>query len=370
MSNQSIIAWGLELDGACSPAPPALWHARRVTRWAVSGGSGFLGAGVAGRLLAEGAVVRTLDPRPPPAALGGVDWIEGDVRRPVDAARLCAGADVLVHAAATLPIGRDQAQIRSVTVEGTATLLAAASEAGVRRVVFVSSAVVYGLPRELPLTEGSPPAPFEAYGRAKLAAEDVCRAFGRRGLEVVVLRPTAFLGPGRLGVFGILFSWISEGRRLYLLGRGENRYQLLALDDLLDAVLLAAARPVAGETFVLAAQAGTVREELEALVARAGSSSRVTGFPAGPARAALALAHACRLSPLGAWHYRTADRDVVLEPAKARRLLGWAPRSSTGEALFAAYEWYAANRGSVGPSGTTHLVPWDEGALALLRRAS
>lgn len=194
-----------------------------MTRWAVSGGSGFLGLAVARRLVVEGVAVRALDPEPLPAGLAGVDSIEGDVRNPADAARLRAGADVVVHAAAALPVRRSEAEIRSVTVDGTAVLLAAARETGVRRVVYVSSAVVYGLPSELPLTETSPAAPFEPYGRAKLAAEGLCREFGRRGLEVVVLRPTAFIGPGRLGVFGILFAWIRDWRRIYVLGRGENR---------------------------------------------------------------------------------------------------------------------------------------------------
>ena len=339
--------------------------------WALSGGSGFLGLHLASRLLRDGAAVRSLDLVPLDAALvaAGVEAIVGDVRGAQEARQLCAGADVLVHAAAALPARGDAAEIRSVGVEGTATLLAAAAEAGVRRVIFVSSAVVYGLPESLPVTEGAWTAPIEPYGAAKVEAERVCAAFSARGLETVVLRPTAFVGPGRLGVFGILFDWVREGRRVYTLGPGTNRYQLLAVEDLVEAVVLAAVRPVAGETFNVGATAfGTVADDLRVLVEHAGSASRVTPLPAAPARAALRGLALARLSPLAEWHYRTADRDVWCDVSRAQRRLGWLPRSSNAEALARAYDWHVAN--GPGPAGVTHRSAWSERALGLLRRLS
>ncbi len=257
-----------------------------------------------------------------------------------------------------------------MNVDGTATLLAAAAEAGVGRVVFISSAVVYGLGMERPVTEATEPAPIEPYGVSKLEAEEVCRAFGTRGLETVVLRPSAFVGPERLGAFGILFDWVREGRRVYTLGPGTNRYQLLDVDDLVDAVVLAAEAPVAGETFnVGAAVTGAVAADLDALIAHAGSSSCVTPLPAGTARVVLRGLDLMRLSPLSEWHYRTADRDVVASVEKARRVLGWKPRYSSAGALVRAFDWYLGN-GEVAVSGVTHRARWDERALALVRRLS
>lgn len=330
--------------------------------WALSGGAGFLGLALARRLVACGEAVRSLDLAP--VEEPGVDTLAGDIRSPGDARRLCRGADVLVHAAAALPIRGSAAELRSVNVDGTAVLLAAASEARVRRVVLVSTAVVYGL-RPAPLHEAVQPRPIEPYGRTKLEAEQLALASG-----AAVLRPTAFVGPGRLGAFGILFRWVREGRRLYMLGDGGNRYQLLDVDDLVDALLLAAERPVAGEVLNLGARRlGTVREDLEALVRHAGSASRVTPLPAAPARAALAALARTGLSPLSAWHYRSADRDIVLDVGKAQRLLGWAPRRSNAEALARAYDWYVLE-GAGAAAGTTHRSAWGERALALVRRLS
>ncbi len=341
--------------------------------WAISGGAGFLGLHLARRLLTEDASVRTLDLAPLADAEleRELDEIRGDIRDPAAARRLVEGADVLVHAAAALPIRGSGREIHSVNVDGTATLLAAALAAGVPRALLISSTAVYGIPKTHPIDEGSPLQGVGHYGRSKIEAEKVARGFGRRGLEVTVLRPKTFIGPERLGVFEILFDWIREGRRIPILGDGSNRYQLLAVEDLVDAVVLGAAAPVAGETInVGATEFGTVRDDLEALIAHAGSKSRLRPVPVRPAELALRALELARLSPLAEWHYKTAHRDSYVETEKAARLLGWRPRYSNAEALTRTYDWYLANRGLLASAGTTHRVPWNQRALAVLKRLS
>lgn len=340
---------------------------------AISGGAGFLGLHLARRLVGDGHEVRTLDLAPlADAPLDGrVDELHGDVRLTADARRLVAGADVLVHAAAALPIQVTRDAIRSVNVEGTAVMLAAALEAGVRRVVLISSTAVYGVPERHPIHEDDPLVGVGHYGASKIEAEELAAAFGRRGLETVVLRPKTFLGPERLGVFEILFDWIREGRRIPILGDGSNRYQLLAVEDLVEAVIRCFDAPVAGESLnVGAARFGTVGEDLEALAAHAGSGSRLRPVPARAAELALRGLELARLSPLAEWHYRTAHRDSYVSIDRARSLLGWEPRLSNAETLCATYDWYLAHRDELGTAGTTHRVPWDQRALSLLRRLS
>ena len=345
-----------------------------MAQWSITGGSGFLGLHLARRLLAAGHAVRSLDlvPLDDELAAAGVEGIVGDVRSAGDAARLSDGADVLVHAAAALPIQGSRGEITSVNVDGTATVLAAAAEAGVRRAVFVSSTAVYGVPRVHPITEETPIVPLGAYGESKVAAEAVCRSFGERGLEVTIVRPKTFVGPERLGVFEILFDWVREGRRIYTIGPGRNRYQLLAVEDLVEALVLAGTQPVGGDVFnVGAKEFGTVREDLQALVDHAGSTSRITPVPARLVQTILRALELARVSPLAEWHYKTADKDSFVDIAKAERELGWTPRLSNAETLIAAYDWYLANRDRVrGEAGLTHRVPWDQKALGVLKRFS
>jgi nucleoside-diphosphate-sugar epimerase len=339
--------------------------------WSISGGAGFLGLHLARRLLGDGHDVRTLDvvPLDDVELERSVDELRGDVRDRDSIGKLVQGADVVVHAAAALPIQASRASIRSVNVGGTENVLRAAGDADVRRVVFISSTAVYGVPEKHPIDEDDPLVGVGSYGESKIDAEGLCRV---AAVETTIVRPKTFIGAERLGVFEILFDWIREGRRIYTLGKGHNRYQLLAVEDLVDAIVRAADEPKAArETFnVGATEFGTVRSDLQALIDHAGSSSRLQPVPVKPAEIALRGLELLRVSPLAEWHYKTAHKDSFVDVSKAQRLLGWQPRRSNRDALIDTYDWYLANRGRVGGAGVTHRVPWNQQALGLLKRLS
>src|SRR6266516_1886780 len=336
-------------------------------KYAITGGAGFLGLHLARRLLADGHEVRTLDTAPLDDAelARAVEEIRGDGRNAEGVRRLCEGADIVVHAAAALPIQASRASIRAVNVDGTANVL----EAAKGRVVFISSTAVYGVPEKHPIEEGDPLVGVGSYGESKIDAEGLCRV---AAVETTIVRPKTFIGAERLGVFEILFDWIREGRRIYTLGKGRNRYQLLAVEDLVDAIVRAAEEPKAArETFnVGATEFGTVRSDLQALIDHAGSSSRLQPVPVKPAELALRALELLKVSPLAEWHYKTAHKDSFVDVTKAQRLLGWQPRLSNRDALIETYDWYLANRGRVGGAGVTHRVPWNQQALGLLKRLS
>src|ERR671934_943654 len=339
--------------------------------WAITGGAGFLGLHLARRLLADGHAVRTLDVVPLDDAEleRAVDERRADVRDLGAVRELVSGADVVVHAAAALPIQASRDAIRSVNVDGTQNVLSAARDAGVRRVIFISSTAVYGVPEKHPIEEEDPLVGVGWYGESKIEAEALCNA---AEVETTIIRPKTFIGPERLGVFEILFDWIREGRRIYILGQGHNRYQLLGVEDLVDAIVRAATVPeAAGETFnVGATEFDTVRSDLQALIDHAGSQSRLQPVPVKPAELALRGLELLKLSPLAEWHYKTAHRDSFVDVSRAQRVLGWQPRLSNRAALIETYDWYLANRGRVGAAGVTHRVPWNQRALGLLKRIS
>jgi nucleoside-diphosphate-sugar epimerase len=339
--------------------------------WSISGGAGFLGLHLARRLLADGHDVRTLDvvPLDDGELERTVEELRGDIRGRESVRELVNGADVVVHAAAALPIQASRESIRSVNVGGTENVLRGADDAGVRRVVFISSTAVYGVPEKHPIEEDDPLVGVGWYGESKIDAEGLCRV---AAVETTIVRPKTFIGPERLGVFEILFDWIREGRRIYTLGKGDNRYQLLAVEDLVDAIVRVGDEPKAArETFnVGATDFGTVRSDLQALIDHAGSSSRLQPVPVKPAEIALRGLELLRVSPLAEWHYKTAHKDSFVDVTKAQRLLGWQPRLSNRDALIETYDWYLANRGRVGGAGVTHRVPWNQQALGLLKRLS
>jgi nucleoside-diphosphate-sugar epimerase len=339
--------------------------------WAISGGAGFLGLHLARRLLADGHDVRTLDvvPLDDAGLERSVQELRGDVRDRDRVRELLVGADVVVHAAAALPIQASRESIRSVNVGGTENVLQEARDAGVQRVVFISSTAVYGVPEKHPIEEDDPLVGVGSYGESKIDAEGLCRV---AAVETTIVRPKTFIGPERLGVFEILFDWIREGRRIYILGQGHNRYQLLAVEDLVDAIVRAGTvLEAARQTFNIGAtEFGTVRSDLQSLIDHAGSSSRLRPVPVKPAEIALRTLELLHVSPLAEWHYKTAHKDSFVDVSRAQRVLGWEPRLSNRDALIETYDWYLANRERVGAAGVTHRVPWNQQALGLLKRLS
>lgn len=338
----------------------------------VTGGSGMLGASLVHRLQVDGHEVTSIDLRDPVQAVAGVRYRQADVRDTAAMAEAVAGNHAVVHTAAALP-SYPADQIRDIIVGGTTSVLSTARAAGVERVVHVSSTAVYGLPSLVPTTEDHPRRPVDAYSRAKAEAEQVCEHFRAQHMCVPVLRPKTFLGPGRMGLFAMLFEWAEEGRHFPVLGQGDVRIQMFAVDDLVDAVRTALTAPadVANDTYnVAAADFGTLRQDFQAVLDAAGHGKRVISIPAAPAVAVLRLLERARLSPVYGRliHKLLADSYVSID--KARDRLGFTPRYSNREAILRTYDWWRGNLSTAQTPtavGRTSQDPWRQGALRLAK---
>ncbi len=299
----------------------------------------------------------------------GARTLNVDVRDEAALSDAMQGADVVLHAAAGLPLWKPS-EIRSVNLDGTRTVLDVAQKLDVGRVVHISSTAVYGIPDHHPLVEDDRMVGVGPYGESKVAAEELCNEARQRGQCVPVLRPKTFIGTERLGVFQILFDWIVEGRKIPVIGSGKNVYQLLAVEDLVAASRLMCEGDAdqVNDTFnVGAAEFGSVRDDLDALFEHAGTGSRVLATPAWFAKGSLAILEAMRMSPLYKWIYGTADQDSFVSIEKLQSL-GWQPKYSNAQTLITTFDWYRENRDKIPSAGTGHRVPWREGALAIVKR--
>jgi nucleoside-diphosphate-sugar epimerase len=208
------------------------------------------------------------------------------------------------------------------------------------------------------------------YGIAKVEAEHVCEQARRGGQTIAILRPKSFVGPERLGVFALMYEWAREGRDFPILGRGDNRYQLLDVEDLCEAIVLAGTGAGANDTFNIgAAKFTTLREDFQAVLDDAGHGAKIRSIPVAPAIAALRLLERLKLSPLYPWIYETVTEDSFVSIDKACSVLGWKPQFSNQDALVRNYRWYCAHADQLGKAGVTHRVPWKQGALAVAKLA-
>ncbi|MBT8474662.1 MAG: NAD(P)-dependent oxidoreductase, partial [Alphaproteobacteria bacterium] len=171
--------------------------------------------------------------------------------------------------------------------------------------------------------------------------------------------------------FELLYDFASEGRNFPIIGPGANRYQLLDVEDLCDAIYLCATLEDdrVNDVFnVGAAEFTTLREDFQAVLDRAGHGKHIVALPAGPAILTLKLLEALRLSPVYAWIYDTVARDSYVSIEKIETRLGFAPRYSNQDALIRNYDWYVANRDRLNAApGVSHRVPWKRGALELAK---
>ncbi len=340
-------------------------------RYLVTGGAGFLGINLCRFLLERGHFVRSLDIAPfDYPERGRVEAIDGDVRNRTEVERSMAGVDIVVHCAAALPLAPRQ-DIFTTAVDGTRILLERAQANAVQRFIFISSTAVYGVPDHHPLLETDTLHGVGPYGESKIRAEALCNSARTGPMSVSILRPKSFVGPERLGAFELLYDWAFSGRGFPVLGRGDNRYQLLDVADLCAAIYLCANREPAlvNDTFNVGARDfGTMRENFQAVLDRAGFGRRVVGLPDLPARLLLRLFDRLHLSPLYPWIYETAAQDSFVSIERIRQRLGFEPRYSNRDALIRNFDWYVAHRNEIRKMpGVTHRVPWKRGVLQLAK---
>jgi nucleoside-diphosphate-sugar epimerase len=334
----------------------------------ITGGSGFLGINLCRYLHARGYDIHVLDIAEfdYPDMNHHVRFFKGDIRNVSAVSDAMRGVDLVVHTAAALPLYKPR-DIFTTDVNGTRVVLEVAKMHGVKRVVHISSTAVYGIPDHHPLKEDDKMVGVGPYGRAKIAAEKVCEEYRMKGMTVPILRPKSFIGPERLGVFAIYYDWISRNKNVPIVGWGNNKYQLLDVEDLCEATYLCLQKPdgIANDTFNIGAKEfTTMKEDFGSVLRYHGAGKRIVPTPAKPLIYTLRFLEALKLSPLYKWVYETAPHDSFVSIRKAERVLGFTPKYSNKDTLIRNYQWYVKNKAEFSQlSGESHRVPWKQGIL-------
>lgn len=338
----------------------------------VTGGSGFLGINMVRFLLQKNQKVVNYD-------IADFDYPEkpkiknyiADIRDKKTLTKAMAGANIVLHFAAALPLYSKE-DIYTTEVDGTRNVLDSALKNNIKKVIYISSTAVYGVPDHHPVYETDKLVGVGPYGNAKIQAEKICDEFRKKGLSVTIIRPKSFVGPERLGVFALFYDWAKDGHNFPLLGNGKNRYQLLSVADLCQAIW--SAMTMDGEKIndvfnIGAKEFKTMKEDYQSVLDYAGYNKKIICIPARPAIIVLKILEFFHLSPLYAWVYETAAKDSFVSIKKAEKILGFKPKYSNQQALIENYNWYLNHLSEFqNKKGISHRVPWGQGILKLLKQ--
>jgi nucleoside-diphosphate-sugar epimerase len=307
----------------------------------VTGGAGFIGSHIAGALSASGARVRIIDDLSTGHSenldeIGGdVDFIQGSVADQQLLAKALENVELVFHEAAIPSVPRSVEAPRNThiaSVDGTFSLLLAAKEAGVRRVVYAASSSAYGDQPTLPKVENMAPDPLSPYAVAKLVGEYYCRVFTRvYGLETVSLRYFNVFGPRQdpgsqySGVVSRFISALLNDERPVIYGDGEQSRDFTYIENVVGANLSAASAPNAAGKVINVANGERITlnellNELKELTGRADVTAEYLEPRIGDVRHSL------------------ADNTM------ARELLGYESKVGLREGLQRTLDWWKTSR--------------------------
>jgi nucleoside-diphosphate-sugar epimerase len=308
----------------------------------ITGANGFIGMALCDKLLTDGHQVRgavrsVVQMTALPSGVEGV--MVGDIGPETDWSEALDGIEGIVHLAARVHVMRESvadplAAFRLVNVAGTARLARQAAEAGVKRMVYLSSVKVNGEGGSNPYTEMDKPEPQDAYAVSKWEAEQVLAEISSAtGMETVIIRPPLVYGPNVRANFLRLLRWVNKGLPLPL-GMVDNRRSLVSLDNLVDFLITCIEHPTAaGETFLV-----SDGEDLStpALIRRIALSMNI------PAR--LIPVPVCLLRLGGSLLGKKSEvdrlcRSLEVNISKAKSVLGWKPPLSVDEGLAKTTDW-------------------------------
>jgi nucleoside-diphosphate-sugar epimerase len=307
------------------------------------GASGFVGRHVMRRLMADGLDFRAAVHRNDAGFPLGIETVKGiRLDSDFDWSSGLSGCDAVIHLGARVHVMGDAsadplAEYRRINVEGTLQLARQASEAGVRRFVFLSSVKANGEATAPGRTfaEDDVPAPLDPYGISKLEAECGLQHLAQEtDMGIVILRPPLVYGPGVQANFLSMMRWLRRGIPLPL-GSIDNRRSLIAVENLVDLIITALSHPAATNQVYMASDGDDLStpELLRRLASALGTKAHLLAFPpALLARLAMLTGQQDKVNRL--------RESLRIDIGKARRGLGWQPPVSIDEGLRRTAEWF------------------------------
>jgi nucleoside-diphosphate-sugar epimerase len=321
----------------------------RGQRILVTGATGFIGGAVARRLLSEGQAVRAMVRRPENAAdlaALGAEVVMGDLGDEDLLERATQGCPVVIHCAAQVAQVDTRTAFEGPNVAGTENVLVASGKSDVKRFVFLSSVAVFGLPAAGLIADDSARGlAGEGYSDSKYGAEEAVWSFCRaRGLPFTILRPSCVYGPGSPYWSIIPIKRIRKGKKMLIISGGRGTFNYVYIDNLVDAILLAAADDRAlSQAFIVSDGATSWREFFAAFEKMAGREG-VRSIPLPAAKMGLAwrnlMGRFRHKSPVALRAINFMSGSAVYSQTHIEQTLGHRTRVNLEEGMRRTEAWF------------------------------
>ncbi|OGT35033.1 MAG: hypothetical protein A3F11_07450 [Gammaproteobacteria bacterium RIFCSPHIGHO2_12_FULL_37_14] len=341
-------------------------------RYLITGGSGYFGGELKRSLLKDGHICINVDTQADSDQHPNLIHEQIDISNPEALEAIFkkhAPFAAVFHAAAHLQLTRKTyQQFYATNITATRYLAENCVRYQISHLIFISSNCVYGRINGMNITEESPLIPFEEYGKTKVVSEKILQEFSN-SLHSICLRPPTIIGEGRMGVLSIVFDFIYEGRKLWLIGSGENRYQFIYSEDLIQACKLAVHYPHSAVFNVGCDHVPTLNELFLNIIQKTNSKTRLFHLSPTFFIPAMKLFFKLGLSPLGPYQYNMIANTYIGDTSKIKRELNWHPTKSNIEIMVDNYNYYIANRIAIKKSKmlTGHRRVGRAGILSLIK---
>ncbi len=313
----------------------------------ITGGSGFLGTIMTNYLLGKGYACVNIDlVKTSVSDHPNYTSYQGDIRDLKCMEELFSAHhfDAVFHFAAMLAHERKNLKdLWSSNVDGTKNVFDMCEKHGVPKIIFTSSNCLWGHSFDYDVPEEEAPSPIEIYGKSKVEGEKILLTPSDKVQSIIIRCPT-IMDEGRLGLLAILYEFVDDNKKLWLVGNGENRYQFIYAKDLCRACELAVDYDGSGVFNIGSDHVKSFNYKYQYVVDHSDSTSKLAHFPAGFAKAMMKLCYWLGISPLGPYQYNMISSSFVFDTRKIKKELGWEPTLMDEEMLLKSYDYFHRNK--------------------------
>jgi len=349
-------------------------------KFLITGGAGFFGSYFASYLADKGFKPTIFDRLYDKELAKKYNYFQGDFRNKKqleEAFEKFGPFDAVFHFGAELAhcmISKES--LWSSNVLGTKNVTQVAIKHKVKHFVFTSSNCAVGKPAVdlLSVKETDPVNPLELYGRSKLDGEKILKGAENK-IHADAFRCPTIIAPGRLGLLTILFDFIKEGRKVWVVGSGDNKYQFIAAFDLAQACLASvnSKSKVGFRLFNIGSDnVKSLVDTYRYVVKKAKTSARIARLPKTLTLFLMKMAYKMGLSPLGPYHYGMIAENFIFNTDKIKKELNWKPTKTNEEILWEAYQYYQKNSQTIlnEKDGSPHRTAAKMGIIKFLKALS